>query len=274
MPLQEEAKLTATAASEEAAYFSVPGAYLYTVLHRVADPICRVLLVGPFASERQNSYLPWARWARYLAARRIEVLRFDYRGVGESSGSFDEMTFHDWMDDVQHVAAWFSRRSVAVPLYLHGLEAGACLASQCFLTGMGDGLLLWSPAGSANQALRSTLLRWVGLEQLLTPGAERRTAADYMRRLESDKPVEVEGYQWSPKLWKESFDWKLPPGFETPGDFTERGKPVRVVKLPRGAAPLVRGGFVGYDEVKDFDWLFSEHAGWIEAQGRHDDQVR
>jgi hypothetical protein len=43
-------------------------------------------------------------------------------------------------------------------------------------------------------------------------------------------------------------------------------RPVRVVKLPKEAAPLVKGGFVGADEVKDFNWLFAENAKWIQAQ--------
>ena len=77
---------TDDALMEHAGYFKVSGAYLYTVLHEVPDPLARVLLVGPFASERHNSYLPWVRWARYLAAKRIEVLRYDYRGIGESTG--------------------------------------------------------------------------------------------------------------------------------------------------------------------------------------------
>lgn len=69
---------------ERAGYFEVPGAHLYTVLHEVKDPIARVLLVGPFASERHNSYIPWVRWARFLAARNIEVLRYDHRGIGRA----------------------------------------------------------------------------------------------------------------------------------------------------------------------------------------------
>jgi hypothetical protein len=40
----------------------------------------------------------------------------------------------------------------------------------------------------------------------------------------------------------------------------------KIVKLPKEAAPLVKGGFVGYDEVKNFDWLFEKDAEWIEAQ--------
>ena len=65
-------------------YFPVDGAALYTVLHHVENPVARILLVGSFASERHTSYRPWIQWARYLAARRIEALRFDYRGVGRA----------------------------------------------------------------------------------------------------------------------------------------------------------------------------------------------
>ena len=42
-------------------------------------------------------------------------------------------------------------------------------------------------------------------------------------------------------------------------------KPIRILKLPKQAAPLVKGGAVGYDEVKDFNWLFGPNADWIVA---------
>jgi hypothetical protein len=251
---------------EEAGYFRVAGSHLYTVLHPASEPLARVLLVGPFASERQNSYLPWVRWARYLAARRIEVLRYDYRGVGESLGQFEETTFKDWSDDLRLLAEWYAKREPALPLVLHGLEIGALLASKCFYEGMGDAMLLWSPPANANQALRSTLLRWVGLEQLLTPGAERRSASYYIRQLEAGVSVEVEGYQWSSRLWRDSFEWVLPPDIDTESGTEANKRPVRALKLPKEAAPLIKGGFVGYDEVKDFDWLFRENEEWIRTK--------
>jgi hypothetical protein len=251
---------------EEAGFLTVPGAHLFTVLHRATEPVARVILVGPFASERQNSYLPWIRWSRYLAARRIEVLRYDYRGVGESLGRFEDMTFKDWNQDLQFLTDWFASRTPALPLILHGLEIGAILAAKSFDGGIGDAMLLWSPPANANQALRSTLMRWVGLEQLLTPGAERRSASDYIRQLEQGVPVEVEGYEWSSRLWSDSFQWELPsyPAAEQQAGSNQRQ--VKIVKLPKEAAPLVKGGFVGYDEVKNFDWLFEKDAEWIEAQ--------
>jgi alpha-beta hydrolase superfamily lysophospholipase len=110
----------------------VPGGHLYTVLHEAEDPVARVLLVGSFAAERHFSYQPWVRWARSLAARQIEVLRYDYRGVGESPGVFEDMTFDHWAEDVQLLAEWLSSRSPRLPLVLHGLEVGAILAGKCF----------------------------------------------------------------------------------------------------------------------------------------------
>jgi predicted alpha/beta hydrolase len=251
---------------EQADYFEVPGAHLYTVLHPVADPVARVLLAGPFASERQNSYGPWVRWARYLAARQIEVLRYDYRGIGESTGSFDEMTFEDWLEDVLLLSGWMNRRLPRVPLILHGLEVGALLAGKAFHAGVGDALLLWSPPVNANQALRSTLLRWVGLEQLLRYSDQRVTASDRIRELEQDFPVEVEGYQWSPRLWRDSFNFQLPSDMGDEESASRKyTRPVRIVMLGADAAPLAKKGIVGGgDEIKDLGWLYSDNFGWMD----------
>src|SRR5580700_4050006 len=103
---------------EHTGYFAVSGAHLYTVLHRVEEPMARVLLSGSFASERHYSYDPWVRWARCLAQRGVEVLRYDYRGVGESEGTFEETSFQQWSEDLQLLASWLKGRSPNLPLVL------------------------------------------------------------------------------------------------------------------------------------------------------------
>ncbi len=249
---------------EEAGYFQISDAHLYTVLHRMEDPAARVLLVGPFASERQQSYLPWVRWARYLAARRIEVLRYDYRGIGESTGVFEEMSLTNWDEDVELLSIWLKERSPNVPLVLHGLEMGALLAGRSFHNGAGDALLMWSPPASANQSLRSTLMRWVGLEQIFKSADERKSASDYIRQFERDSFVEVDGYAWPDKLWSDSFGVELPEALANEDlAGSVYGRPVRIVKLTKEAAPLVKGGSVGYDEAKDFNWLFAPTFDWM-----------
>jgi hypothetical protein len=248
---------------ERAGYFPVSGAHLYTVLHEVPDPLARVLLVGPFASERHFSYHPWVRWARYLAAKGIEVLRYDYRGIGESTGAFEEMTFSHWKEDVALLAEWFSGRSRGIPLLLHGLEIGALIAGTSFDHGVGDGLLLWSPPSNANQSLRASLLRWAGLEQLFESPENRRSATYFIRQLEEGASVEVSGYEWTSALWKSSF------GFHLPAHLSDEARacaiykrPVRITKLGRETAPLVKP-YVGYDEVKELTWLYDSTFEWV-----------
>jgi len=251
---------------ERAGYFAVSGAHLYTVLHEVADPLARVLLVGPFASERHNSYLPLVRWARFLAAANIEVLRYDYRGVGESTGTFEAMTFADWSEDVALLSEWLKERAPQAPLVLHGLGLGAVLAGRAFDAGIGEALLLWGAPANANQALRQTLMRWVGLEQIFKFGDDRRSASDYIRKLEQGSHLEVDGYTWSVRVWQESFGFALPSALATEESAAHAySRPLRTVKLTREAAPLSKGGLVGFDDLKDFSWLYAPNLEWILA---------
>ena len=251
---------------ERAGYFPVSGAHLYTVLHELENPVARVLLVGPFASERHNSYLPWVRWARALAGEDIEVLRYDYRGIGESTGAFEQMTFADWRQDVRLLSAWLAARSLLVPLVLHGLGLGAVLAGDAFDQGIGEGLLLWAPPKNANQALRATLMRWVGLEQIFKFGDDRKSASDYIRELERGSSLEVDGYRWSAELWRESSGFALPAALESEESAASAyQRPVKIVRLTSDAAPLVKGGLVGYDDLKDFSWLYAPNREWIAA---------
>jgi alpha-beta hydrolase superfamily lysophospholipase len=245
---------------EEPGYFEVPGAHLYTVLHRATNPVARVLLVGPFAPERHHSYDPWVRWARYLAQRGVEVLRYDYRGVGESEGVFDEMSFAHWNEDVELLTGWLGARSPNLPLVLHGLEMGALLAARAFHRGIADVLFLWSPPANANQALRPALLRWIALDQLFKFGGDRRTASAFIRDVEQGATIDVEGYRWSPKLWRESQEVLLPREMEDEGRANRAyQRPVRIVRLGNDAIPLIKGGPAVADEPRDFTSLFAKN---------------
>ena len=226
---------------EEADYLKQGDDQVYYVLHSPTGPrLGQVLLAGPFASERPHTYISWVRWARFLANHGFEVLRFDYRGVGESTGRFEDLAFTSWLEDLRLCAQWLGRQGESCPLTLHGLRLGALLAARAFEDGLGDALLLWSPPASAQEMLHDTLRRRLATDFVLEGNARRKSREDYIAELEAGRLVEVEGYLWSKGLWKQSPDFTLTPpkaGNFTPADRTQ-DRPWEVVHLDRTAGCL------------------------------------
>lgn len=248
---------------EQPGYFTVPGAHLYTVLHAAEEPVARVLLAGAFASERHFAYHSWVRWARFLAARGIEVLRYDYRGIGESTGVFDEAGFENWSEDVQLLAESMENQSPRLPLVLHGLELGAIFAGQSFDRGVGDALLLWAPPANANQVLRSILQRWCGLEQLYESPDNRKSTSEYIRLMEQGASVEVQGYSWRGRLWRDSFDCCLPANLSGETASPDRNrKPAKTMRFGKNPASLAMP-YSRFEDIKDLNPLYAETFDWI-----------
>ncbi len=86
-----------------------------------------VLLVPPFFHEWQRSYRLFALLADALASRGVRVLRFDYRGTGDSSGEDAEFLPSRALDDADAMLALLREYGPA-PITLIGVRAGALLA--------------------------------------------------------------------------------------------------------------------------------------------------
>ena len=115
------------------------------------------------------------------------------------------------------------------------------------------------------RVLRTVLMRHIAADNAFKGAGDRKPASDYVRQLEVDQHLEVEGYEWSGKLWRDSFKLELPLNNGVDGASAwAKGRPVRAVKLDKTAAPLVKGSSLAYVLLNpDLSQLFVDNLNWI-----------
>jgi predicted alpha/beta hydrolase len=71
-------------------------------------------------------------WATHLAERGVEVLTYDYRGIGRSRTlplASERVTMSDWIDDAQATQRWLANRRLDAPLVVMGHSFGGQIAT-------------------------------------------------------------------------------------------------------------------------------------------------
>lgn len=174
------------------------------VHHAASQRRGSILLCGPIGAERERSYPTFVKWARLLAAQGYDTMRFDYRGIGESTGRFEDMTMTGWCEDAAFCAAQLSEISQGIPLILHGARAGALIAAKLFASGIGNALLLWAPPASGYALLWDTLRRNLAANMVANPNIPRQTREQLVAALETGELINVDGYFWSNSFWTDA----------------------------------------------------------------------
>ncbi len=189
-----------------------------------------VLLCGAIGTERERGHRAIVELARSCADAGFTAYRFDYAGIGESGGRFDEQCFSTWSDQiatlVQRIAqahavdrvvdqaadhvAHRAHSDVDYPITLWGVRAGALLVSRCFAQGVGDAAFLCAPQDG--RAMLIDIARRSVIAGMVASASDRATSASpegaAPRRisevLEGGESANIDGYRWTPQLWHDA----------------------------------------------------------------------
>jgi pimeloyl-ACP methyl ester carboxylesterase len=123
-----------------------------------------VVLCYPYGRDYESAFRAYRTLALRLARAGFFVLRFDYRGTGDSAGDIGDASLRQWTDDivaaVDEVRGLVGHSSVS----LVGLRLGATLAAMAASACQDvDRLVLWEPVVTGDEyvaTLRARHREW------------------------------------------------------------------------------------------------------------------
>lgn len=133
-------------------FFGPPGAQLLGIHHppRAASRGHGVVLCSPAPQETARTHWAFRKLADHLSRAGFDVLRFDYRGTGDSAGDLDDTTPALWVEDIQRAARELKDVSGVRKVSAVGFRLGALLLAQASSQGLAlETLVLWEPVVSA-----------------------------------------------------------------------------------------------------------------------------
>lgn len=202
--------------NEHAFYFVRDRERLFGILH---DPVDRGTRTGfvlshPFAEEKLWSHRVFVSLARALTAKGHPVMRFDYTGAGDSTGTTSATSFATHVADLAAaVDALAAQRPELERIGLIGLRVGATVAARlaesaqsdpAYSRVRGSPLVLWDPVLDGSEYFQD-LFRSDLSAQLASHGRVLETRDAMRQRILDGGIVNVDGYEIGRGLL-ESFD--------------------------------------------------------------------
>lgn len=136
-------------------FFGETNHQLYGVLHPVQSNCKKkssVLMCNAFGQEYMRSHRAYRQLAMMLTKQGYDVLRFDYRGTGDSALNLDEVNAKTWVKDVNVAIDELKDISAVSNIHVVGLRLGGLIAASA-IEGRDDiaSINLWDPVTSGDQ---------------------------------------------------------------------------------------------------------------------------
>ena len=192
--------------NETPIFFNGKHERLFGVLHRPGSDAngCAYIFCHPFAEEKLWAHRVFVNFARDLAYRGNTVLRFDYRGNGDSNGNFSDGTLTHYGEDIESAVSFLHQQTDNIrQTGLLGLRLGASLAwlaaQRCPISGP---LILWDPILNGEEYIME-VLRSNLTTQLAVYGEVREDREQLIEKLRRNELVNVEGYELGQDVYGE-----------------------------------------------------------------------
>ncbi|MBL8135099.1 MAG: alpha/beta fold hydrolase [Acidobacteria bacterium] len=219
-------------ATELPLFFGYGTNELFGVLHSpAAASRLAVVLCHPFGEEKLWAHRVYVSLARELARRGHPVLRFDYRGNGDSGGTFSGTSMTSNLDDIDTAIDLLKERTETDAVGLFGLRFGATEAALAAERRADvSTVVLWQPVVDGTRYMQE-LLRINLSTQLAVFGAVTKDREALVATMHEGRTVNVDGYDMALPFYTEACAVNLAAQPSTFGGRT------LIVQLDRGATP-------------------------------------
>ena len=219
---------------EDYRFLDLNGERIFAGLHRPTKPATRaIVMCHPLGEEKLWAHRVFVSFGRDLAKAGFAVLRFDFRGEGDSDRAFQQTDLETRIQDAcLAVDAARTLNPSVTEVTLLGLRLGAGIAAAAAAR-RGDvaRLVLWDPVVDG-AAYMQTVLRLNLMYQMAIHRRVIENRDELVTRLARGETVNVEGYEVAEPLFRQVSEFRLQDALQ---QFTGE---TLIVQINQGEAPV------------------------------------
>lgn len=196
--------------TEEYRYLDIQGERVFAAFHNPTEPCTKaVVMCYPLGEEKLWAHRVFVSLGRALSSAGVAVLRFDYRGEGDSDRDFEQTDLETRVADAcLTIDALCETHPTVSEVTLLGLRFGTCVAAATATRRQVARLILCDPvvdgAAHMQSVLRLNLMYQMALHRRVVENRDALAA-----RLHQGGTVNIEGYELAGPLYLQTSAFSL-----------------------------------------------------------------